>query len=92
MEIVTIEASVFKELFSALQKMEQLQDVWNRNDMDGLDNWVDNQEACALLNVSKQKLSTLRESGYLPFSRIDKKIYYPKQELLDYQERKLKEV
>jgi len=38
--------------------------------------WLDIQEACVVLNVSKRTLQTYRDTGVLPFSQIGSKIYY----------------
>nr|WP_283242766.1 helix-turn-helix domain-containing protein [Marinifilum caeruleilacunae] len=38
--------------------------------------WLDNQEVCQTLLISKRTLQTYRDNGTLPFSQIGSKIYY----------------
>ena len=39
-------------------------------------NWLDNCETCRLLNVSARTMQTYRDTGKLPYSQINNKIYY----------------
>jgi len=41
-----------------------------------LQKWLDNQEVCILLNVSKRTLQTYRDNGTLPYSQMGHKMYY----------------
>jgi len=47
-----------------------------------LEDWLDNQEVMQLLHISPRTLQTLRTNGTLPFSRIRRKLYYRKQDIL----------
>ena len=38
--------------------------------------WLDIQEACQLLKISKRTLQSYRDNGILPFSQIGGKIYF----------------
>lgn len=38
--------------------------------------WIDGQDVMLALKISKRTLQTLRDSGILPFSRINGKFYY----------------
>lgn len=38
--------------------------------------WLDNQEVCMLLKISKRTLQYYRDNNLLPFSRIGNKCYY----------------
>jgi len=40
------------------------------------ENWIDGQEVTLTMKISKRTLQTLRDSGVLPFSRINGKFYY----------------
>ena len=64
MEVVTIEKRTFSyvcERFMDTQKVE---------------NWLDSQDVCLLLGVSKRTLQYYRSSGRLAYSQIGSKIYY----------------
>jgi len=38
--------------------------------------WIDGQEVMQALHISKRTLQSLRDSGVLPFSRLNGKFYY----------------
>lgn len=40
------------------------------------ENWIDGQEVMLTMKISKRTLQTLRDSGALPYSRINGKFYY----------------
>ena len=46
-----------------------------------LEDWIDNQDVMQMLHISKRTLQTLRSNGTLPFSRINGKIYYRRQDI-----------
>jgi carbamoylphosphate synthase small subunit len=89
MEIVNIEASAFMEMNNILFKIEKQLKGLNSSKSD-LSEWLDNQEVCILMNISDRKLLSLRQKGLIPFSRIDRKIYYKKEDILNYMRRNLK--
>lgn len=77
MEIVNIEAKTFEAMLlkfeSFADRMEALCLLHGEKD---LNEWMDNQEVCQLLNISPRTLQTLRDNGTIAFSRINHKIYY----------------
>lgn len=40
------------------------------------ENWIDGQDVMLALHISKRTLQSLRDSGTLPYSRINGKFYY----------------
>ncbi len=38
--------------------------------------WLDNQDVCEMLHISKRTLQNYRDNGILPYSQIGGKIYY----------------
>lgn len=46
-----------------------------------LEDWIDNQDVMQLLHISIRTLQTLRSNGILPYSRINNKIYYRRQDI-----------
>lgn len=89
MEIVNIETSVFIEMNNILFKIEKQLKRLNSSRSD-LNEWLDNQEVCILMNISNRKLLSLRQKGLIPFSRIDRKVYYKKEDILNYMRINLK--
>lgn len=83
MKIVNIEAGTFKEMVAAWHslksKLEKLQDLCLRKEPD---EWLDSKKVCEVLSISSRSLQHLRNNGTLSFTRIDKKIFYRKQDVI----------
>ena len=54
----------------------------NRNSM--TERWLDNQEACSALKISKNTLQAYRRKGILPYSKIRGKIYFRIKDIEDF--------
>ena len=52
----------------------------------GMDDWIDNQEACMLMDVSPRKMLQLRRSRAIPYSYIARKVYYKRQDIICFME------
>lgn len=46
-----------------------------------LEDWIDTCAVIHLLHISARTLQTLRSNGTIPFSRINNKIYYRRQDI-----------
>lgn len=77
MEIINIEARIFEAMmarFEALtQRVETICKEYNGNEKR---QWLDSQDVCAVLNVSKRKLQYLRDKGELGYTMIAHKVFY----------------
>ena len=83
MEIVNIEAGTFKEMITSIRLLkEKLENLKSRQTSKSLDDWMDNQKVCMALNISQRTLQALRSNGTLPFSQIDRKTYYRRQDVI----------
>ena len=80
MEIVNIEASAFMEMNDILFKIEKQLKGLNSSKSE-LNEWLDNQDVCMLLNISPRTLQTLRDNGTLAYSQINHKTYYKPQDV-----------
>ena len=72
------------ELISkGLLSLDDLSDNENNNlvEQTHLNDWIDNQDVMETLHISPRTLQTLRSNGTLPFSRINGKIYYRRQDI-----------
>ena len=77
MEIISMDERVFNDLARRLETIEQRAERMHRAGADlRLQKWLDNQEVCALLGITKRTLQTYRENGMLPHCRIRHKIFY----------------
>ena len=75
MKVITIEDVAFQEI---VNKLEAISSKLNKNKGTTPLNeiWMDNQDVCELLHISKRTLQHYRDTGKLPFSQIGAKIYY----------------
>lgn len=90
MEIVSIEAGTFEEMKRALNSIIQKFQTRNGKHQDeNLTDWMDNQDVCIMMDISPRKLLTLRSTGKIPYSRIDRKIYYRRKDVIAYMEKLL---
>ena len=77
MEIVNIEAQTFEAMMNRFEAFTQkVENLCGYHQDKSLNRWLDNQDVCRILNISKRTLQTYREKGLLPFSRIRHKIFY----------------
>ncbi|WP_185241894.1 helix-turn-helix domain-containing protein [Elizabethkingia anophelis] len=78
MEVIAIPKSVLKELTIELDELlQRTTDVSNA--YAGIFNeerWLDNQEVCLMLGITKRTLQSYKDKGLLPFSKLNRKNYY----------------
>ena len=86
MEIVSIEAKTFEEMIHTLNNLIQIAQSRNEPACKRLDEWIDNQDTCILMDISPRKLQTLRCTGAIPYSKLDRKVYYKKADIIQYME------
>lgn len=68
---------VFDALARRVGDIEEKAERLYRRQADlGLQNWLDNQDVCEILDITKRTLQSYREKGLLPYSRIGYKIHY----------------
>ena len=77
MEVILIERSTYEELLTSFNSfVAQMKAMASRGNDKKLDEWLDNQDVCQILNISPRTLQTLRDNGTLAFSQINHKVYY----------------
>ena len=77
MEVISIERSTYEELLTSFNSfVTKMKDMASRGNNKGLDDWLDNQDVCQMLNISPRALQTLRDNGTLAYSQINRKVYY----------------
>lgn len=76
MEIVNIEARTFEAMMTRFDTLEQKMNSLHSEQDKSLKKWLDNQDVCLILNISKRTLQTYRDNGTVPYSQINHKIYY----------------
>jgi len=77
MQIINVDAETFEAMLSKFEnfasRMEYLCRLHGDRDMK---EWLDNQDVCQLLSISKRTLQTLRDNGTLAYTQISHKMYY----------------
>ena len=70
MELTIIETSAYQDLKKQLSMLSvQIAPVTP-------DKWLDAQDVCLALNISKRALQTYRDNGLIPYSNIGGKFFY----------------
>lgn len=75
MEIIIIEKQAFERMKQAFENFacrikELCESRQNKSE------WLNNEEVCDLLHISKRTLQTYRDTGTIPYSKIGRKCYY----------------
>ena len=75
MEVITFESKAFQAILDRIDQIgEKLETRSAKLVLN--ENWMDIQEACFLLRISKRTLQKYRDEGVLPFSQVNGKIYF----------------
>ena len=70
MEIICMEKQTFDELVVRLSMIEKkVTGICSQTKDAALKKWMDNQEVCGILRISKRTLQVYREKGLLPFTK-----------------------
>lgn len=76
MEIINVDARTWELIMKRIEALADKTENLCRNTGDkSLQKWLDNQEVCQLLGISKRTLQTYRDNGTLPYTQINHKIY-----------------
>ncbi|MDB9153295.1 helix-turn-helix domain-containing protein [Parabacteroides distasonis] len=75
MDIIAIESKTFEQMKERFKGFSnQVKDLCGYNQVK--EQWLGNEDVCALLQISLRTLQSYRDSGMLPFSQIGRKCYY----------------
>lgn len=76
-EIINIKKETFENIVSKfLNFKERVLSLCEQHQNKQLDDWLDNQDVCIMLNISPRTLQYYRAIGKISFSRLNNKIYY----------------
>ncbi|WP_308601016.1 helix-turn-helix domain-containing protein [uncultured Dysgonomonas sp.] len=80
MEIVAIDKKTFQLMKDTLKEFSnQIQELCGKDKKK--DEWLDNQDVCQFLKISKRTLQTYRDNGTLAYSQVGYKCYYKKSDI-----------
>jgi len=75
--MVQIDEKTFNELLFRLEMfVSKVKTLCEHFGEKKLKKWYDNQEVCLKLNISPRTLQTLRSNGTLPYTQINRKMFY----------------
>jgi len=83
MDTTEILNNVFQRVIDTLNHIDQKLDA-KSNPPTLNPPWLDIQETCQLLKISKRTLQAYRDNGILPFSQIGGKIYFRMSDIEDH--------
>ena len=75
MEVITFQSEVYKDIVNRLDELNKKIEKSGAN-QPLTERYLDVQEACQLLKISKRTLQAYRDKGLLSFSQIAGKIYF----------------
>jgi len=82
MKIINIEESVFEQMMECFESFTRKVDkLCSRKNEKNLQKWLDNQDVCQILNISKRTLQNYRDNGTLAYTQIGHKIYYKPEDI-----------
>lgn len=78
MEVIAIQKSALDGLTNELKALLDLAENATRKYTPILkeEKWLDNQEVCLMMNITKRTLQTYKDKGLLPYSKLNRKNYY----------------
>jgi hypothetical protein len=85
MEIVNIEAATFQEMKMTLKHFStRIRQIVGKTQTKNTEEWLDNQDVCTLLKISPRTLQNLRNNGSIPYTQIERKIFYNKRDIWNF--------
>ncbi|WLD23274.1 helix-turn-helix domain-containing protein [Flavobacterium dauae] len=78
MEVVAIEKSALDGLKNELRELLEMTEKATEKytPIFKEEKWLDNQEVCLMMNITKRTLQTYKDKGLLPYSKLNRKNYY----------------
>ena len=81
MEVITFDSAVYKEIDEKITKISDYVMSISRENVDNEEAWVDSDDVCGMLKISKRTLQRLRSKRMVEYSLIQGKIYYKIKEI-----------
>src|SRR5690606_36871172 len=78
MEVIAIQKTVLDGMEGDLKDLLELTEsaIQKYSPIFKEEQWLDNQEACLMMNITKRTLQTYKSKGLLPYSRLNRKNYF----------------
>lgn len=78
MEVIAIQKSALDGMTNELKELLELTEsaVQKYSPIFKQEHWLDNQEVCLMMNITKRTLQNYKSKGLLPYSRLNRKNYF----------------
>lgn len=83
MEVLAIQKSALDGMKNELKALLELTEnaTQKYTPIFGHEQWLDNQEVCLMMNITKRTLQTYKSKGLLPYSKLNRKNYYKRSDV-----------
>lgn len=83
MEVIAIQKSVLNGMKKDLETLLELTESATRKytSIFKEEKWLDNQEVCLMMNITKRTLQTYKDKGMLPYSKLNRKNYFKRSDV-----------
>ncbi|MBL7867189.1 MAG: helix-turn-helix domain-containing protein [Flavobacterium lindanitolerans] len=78
MEVIAIQKSALDGMKNELRELLEMTEAATRKytPIFTEEKWLDNQEVCLLMNITKRTLQTYKDKGLMHYSKLNRKNYY----------------
>ena len=78
MEVIAIQKSALDGMTNELKALLELTENATMKYISFFkeEKWLDNQEVCLMMKITKRTLQTYKDKGLLPYSKLNRKNYY----------------
>ena len=83
MEVIAIQKSALDGMKNELRELLEMTENATRKytPIFKKEKWLDNQEVCLMMNITKRTLQTCKDKGLLPYSKLNRKNYYKRSDV-----------
>jgi len=83
MEVIAIQKSVLDGMKNELKALLELTEnaTLKYTSIFKEEKWLDNQEVCLMMDITKRTLQTYKDKGLLPYSKLSWKNYYKRSDV-----------
>lgn len=77
MQTITVQSEAYREFMEKFERFQKrVEQIALENRYIDKERWLDNQDLCQILHISKRTLQYYRDNGIIPFAQIGAKVYY----------------
>jgi hypothetical protein len=92
MEIIAIETRTFEQMQQRFADFSsKVKDLCGNGNDNDRETWLNSDDVCRLLKISKRTLQICRDTGRLPFSQIGHKCYYKSNDIEQFINQQIKQ-